>query len=93
MTNEFSWTRSNPKAAIWNVGKVREGERIDSYGRFTSAVAEPLSFSGNGDLPEAALTVHSGGKGPEDIDHLAVGAVSYVHESNCIVLSIPSPTA
>lgn len=93
MTNEFSWTRKSPKAAIWNVGEEGEGERIDSYGKFMSAMAEPLSFLGKGDLPEAALTVHAGGKGPEDLHHLAVGAVSYVHESNCIVLSITSPTA
>lgn len=89
MSKEFSWTRKNPKAALWQDGSGWLGEGLDS-GIVWSEFAETLAASG---LPESPLTVHAGGKGSEHVDQLIVGSISYVHEANCIVLSIPGSSA
>lgn len=91
MTKEFSWTRNDPKTAVWNDSLDRQPE---GYENVPMAWAESLpAHSLISALPEPALTVHVGGKAAEDVDDLLIGSVSYIHESNCIVLSVGSPSA
>jgi hypothetical protein len=93
MTNQFSWTRNDPKATIWRETREGQVEGMDSCGVVSSAKADPLDLPFAGNLPKTALTIHVGGKGPEDIDHLIVRPVSYVNEANCIVLHVAGAPA
>jgi hypothetical protein len=85
--NGFSWARPEPKAAIWQ----NETPRSAREPRLMSGEWEGLVEAES--LPKAALTIHAGGKVSEDSDHLVVRPVSYVHEANCIVLSIGCASA